>query len=85
MGPRSGSAGKVNCYDDFPVEDVKSICNALYLADIPEIEYTVLQALHQNDRRPLVALLMTCLPKLTNLNVIVQDIDICFAQLSFTQ
>ncbi|KAI4161039.1 MAG: hypothetical protein LQ342_005202 [Letrouitia transgressa] len=73
-------AEKVCCYDGFPAEDVKLVCNALHLADISAMEHTVLQALHQNDRRPLVALLMTCLPQLTKLNVVVQDIDKCFTQ-----
>ena len=73
-------AGKVCCYNDFLVEDVKSVCNALHLADNSAMEDTVRQALHQNDHRPLVSLLMTCLQSLTNLNVFVQDIDKCFAQ-----
>ena len=73
-------AGKVCCYDDFSVEDVKSVSNALHLAGISTMEYTMLQALRENDRMPLVALLMTCLPRLTYLNVVVQDIDKYFAQ-----
>ncbi|KAI4213419.1 MAG: hypothetical protein LQ351_003919 [Letrouitia transgressa] len=73
--------GMVCRYDDFPAEDVRLVCKALHLADLAAMKRIMLQALNQNDRKPLImALLMTYLPCLTKLNVAVQEIDECFTQ-----
>lgn len=63
----------------FSDDDVDLIRNALRVAGLERIESSALEALQKADPRPLMALLLACLPNLTTLYAHLPDEDMFFA------
>jgi hypothetical protein len=71
---------EANLHTDLPREDLKLVRGAIHDAGMQELESDIIEELHKTDRRPLMALLLICLPNLTIIYAHVPESDVVLAE-----
>lgn len=74
-GFHPGKTSETNCHIELPQKDLETVRHVVRKAGLHELEFDILSALHKTDRRPLMALLLTCLPNLTSICAHVPESD----------
>jgi hypothetical protein len=74
-GFHPGNISEANCHIELPQEDLEMVRRTIRKAGLHELERDIIDALHKTDRRPLMALLLTCLPNLTSMYAHVPESD----------